>query len=206
VTLADDASPERLEAATRALADFRAEITVDRVHLMQEQLDRSWTSIADAELGVGPTIRNRGAALLQLELTTTRERDPEARAFENREWSAFDQSELGRGIEWIEKPFVITARRDREIVGVARGWTSGGIGYLSALMVAAEHRGEGIGSHLLAAFTSLGAERRCRRLALRTFADRAAHGFYKAHGWVDEARFEPWVFGRAFVQLRRDLT
>jgi 2'-5' RNA ligase/ribosomal protein S18 acetylase RimI-like enzyme len=199
VTLADEASPERIAAATVALADYRAEITIDRVHLMQEQDDRTWRPIADAELGAEPIVRNRGAIGQELELTTTSALDPETKAFEDREWSAHDQT------PWIEDPFVITARRDGTVVGVARGWTAGGIGELSGLVVAAEHRGEGIGSHLLAAFTSLAAERGCRRLALGTFAARPAHGFYKGHGWVDEATFDPWVFGRTFVQLRRDL-
>jgi 2'-5' RNA ligase/GNAT superfamily N-acetyltransferase len=205
VTLADEASPERLAAAMVALADYRAEITVDHVHLMQEQPDHAWAPIADAELGTAPVVRNRGSGALQLELTTTKERDPETRAFEDREWSAYDQSELGRGIEWLEDPFVIAARREGRVAGVARGWTAGGVAYLAGLIVAAEHRREGVGSHLLAAFTSLAAERGCRRLALRTFAGGPAHAFYQAHGWVDEAVFEPWVFGRGFVQLRRDL-
>ncbi len=205
VTLADEAPPERLAAATSALADYRAEIAVDRVHLLQEQPDHTWAPIADAELGVAPVVRNRGSGALQLELTTTRERDPEVRAFENREWSTYDQAELGLGVEWFEDPFVIAARSDRGLVGTARGWTAGGVAYLAGLIVAAERRGEGVGSHLLAAYTSLAAERGCRRLAVRTFAGSPAHGFYKAHGWVDEVAFDPWVFGRVFVQLRRDL-
>ena len=205
VTLADEAIDARLAAAVTALADYRAEIALDRVHLMQEQADHTWTPIADAPLGAGPVVRNRGAPGMELELTTTNERAPETRAFENREWSSHDQAELGRGVEWFEDPFVISARRDHRVVGVARGWTAGGIAYLSGLIVAAEHRGEGIGSHLLAAFTSLAADRGCRRLAVRTFAGSAAYGFYQRHGWVDEARFQPWVFGRDFVQLRRDL-
>jgi 2'-5' RNA ligase/predicted N-acetyltransferase YhbS len=202
VTLADELPADRLASATVALADYRAEITVDRVHLMEEQADHTWTPIADAELGAGPAIRNRGAASMQLALTTSRHRDPETVAFENREWSAHDHFDLGA--DWVEDPFVIAARREGRVVGSARGWTAGGVAYLSNLIVAAEHRGEGIGAHLLAAFESLAAERACRRLALRTFAGTAAHDFYKRHGWVDEVTFRPWVFGRDFVQLRRD--
>ena len=98
----------------------------------------------------------------------------------------------------------IVARQDGDIVGVAAGWTQGGVAHLSDLMVAAGLRSQGIGSKLLAAFESLAAERGCRRLSLRTYRDQPAYEFYKGHGWVDEARWN-WKHGREFVQMRRDL-
>lgn len=199
VTLADEAPPARLHAALDALADYRADVVIDRVHLMQEQPDRTWRPIADAPLGQSAVVRNRGAVGHELALTITAGGDPETRAFESREWPIVDDA------PWVEDPFVITARRDGAVVGVARGWTAGGVGYLGGLIVGAAHRGEGIGGHLLAAFTSLSAQRGCPRLALRTFTGSPAHGFYRDRGWVDEAHFQPWVFGRDFVQLRRDL-
>jgi GNAT superfamily N-acetyltransferase len=57
---------------------------------------------------------------------------------------------------------------------------------------------------LLAAFESLAAERDATRLALRTYRDDPAYGFYRHRGWVDEASWD-WKHGREFVQLRRDL-
>src|SRR5688572_32396118 len=49
VTLADEvASLERLGAAVAALADYRATVTFDRVHLMHERADRVWEPVADA--------------------------------------------------------------------------------------------------------------------------------------------------------------
>jgi GNAT superfamily N-acetyltransferase len=104
-----------------------------------------------------------------------------------------------------ERPFAITARREGAVVGVATGWTQGGVAHLQNLMVDAAHRGTGIGTRLLAAFESLAVERGCRRLAVRTFAESRAHAFYRGRGWVEDVRFEPWVYGRDFVQLRRDL-
>ena len=62
-----------------------------------------------------------------------------------------------------------------------------------------------MGTQLLAAFESLAVDRGCRRLAVRTFFGNRAHEFYRGRGWVDEVRFSPWVYGRDFVQLRRDL-
>lgn len=48
VTLADDATPERIAAALVALAGYRAEATFDRVVLLREGPGRVWSSIADA--------------------------------------------------------------------------------------------------------------------------------------------------------------
>jgi 2'-5' RNA ligase len=48
VTLADDLDPARIPAAVAALADFRVDVTVDRVHLLEEGRGRMWRPIADA--------------------------------------------------------------------------------------------------------------------------------------------------------------
>lgn len=200
VTIADEAAPERIDAAVIALADFVVDVTFDRVHLLQEGPGRVWSPIADASFAA-PAVIGRGG--LPLELSVTERADVEARAFGDREWPVHDIEEVGPGALWREDPFAITARREGEVVGLAEGWTAAGIGYLSALIVAADHRGEGIGSHLLAAFGSLAAERGCARLALRTFAGSRAERFYLERGWEEEARFSPWLFGRDFLQLRR---
>jgi len=42
-------------------------------------------------------------------------------------------------------------------------------------------------------------------LTLRTYRNSRAYAFYRDHGWVDEASLADWVYGREFVQLRRDL-
>lgn len=47
VTLADDVDPARIPPALAALADYRAECTVDRLHLLQEGVGRTWTPVAD---------------------------------------------------------------------------------------------------------------------------------------------------------------
>ena len=202
VTLADEMDPERIDAALRAVADYVAEVTFDRVHVLQEEAGRVWRPIADATF-VAPAVIGRGG--LEVELSVTREPDPEARAFSEREWPVYDALELGLAAGQWQEPFAITARRDGRVVGLAEGWTLGGVAYLSALIVDAAARGEGVGSHLLARFESLAAEADCPRLALRTVAGSRAERFYRDRGWVEEARFAGWWFGRELVQLRRDL-
>jgi len=202
VTLADELAPERIEAALEALRDYAAEVAFDRVHLLQEGPGRVWSPIADAAFSA-PAVVGRGG--LELEFSITEEADPEGRAFGEREWPVYDAAELGLRTGQWQEPFAITARREGRVVGLAEGWTLGGVAYLSALIVDAATRGEGVGSHLLARFESLAAERHCTRLAVRAVAGSRAEAFYRARGWVEEATFTPWWFDRDLVQLRRDL-
>jgi 2'-5' RNA ligase len=47
VTLSDESTAARIDAALVALADYRAEVTIDRVHLLQEAPGRVWTPVAE---------------------------------------------------------------------------------------------------------------------------------------------------------------
>ncbi|CAN5253955.1 hypothetical protein BH24ACT1_BH24ACT1_03590 [soil metagenome] len=204
VTVLDGGHPERLEAAVTALAGYRAEITFSRVHLLQEHRDdagcRVWRSIADVALAA-PAVVGRGG--LELELSVSDQLAPDARAFEEREWATGH----GEGPARAERrDLAVTARREGQVVGTARGWTRGPGAELDDLIVAGAHRREGIGTHLVAAFVSEVVERGSRLVRTRTEAGSPGEGFLRRLGWVEEARFEASVIGRDEVQLRRDLT
>jgi 2'-5' RNA ligase/GNAT superfamily N-acetyltransferase len=203
VTVADEMAPDRIAAAVEALAGYRATVTFERVHLLEESKTASgrvWRPIADASFAK-PAIVGRGG--IELELTVTEHGDEEVSAFEDREWDAYRVEVLGPDAG-DEEPFTIVARHGGEVVGVASGYTQGGVAYLRRLMVASQQRSRGIGSKLLAAFESLAAEREARHLALRAYVDTQAYGFYLQRGWSEVARWT-WKNGREFVQLRRDL-
>ena len=53
VTVARELAAGRIEAAVTALADYRAEVRVERVHVLAWQPDRTWIPVADAALGLG---------------------------------------------------------------------------------------------------------------------------------------------------------
>lgn len=206
VTLLQADDPARIAAGVRALADFRASVVVDRLHLLEEvgleSVGRVWRPIADFSL-TRPAVVGRGG--LELEITGAERLDPEALALVEREWEVLDAARFGPGTRWERHPFALTARRAGLVVGAATGWTGLGVGYLSELVVAEATRGEGTGSRLLAAFESLAARRECHRLALRTDSASRAPAFYEARGWRVEAAFTDWLAGLEFVQLRRDL-
>jgi 2'-5' RNA ligase/ribosomal protein S18 acetylase RimI-like enzyme len=203
VTIADEMEPERIAAAIEALAGYRATVTFERVHLLEESKGaegRGWRPIADAPFAA-PAIVGRGG--IELELTVSERPGPEADAFAKREWDAYRAEVLGPDAR-DEEPFAIVARQQGAVVGVADGWTHGGVAHLRDLIVASQLRAQGIGSKLLAAFESLAAERGAARLAVRTYRNQPAYRFYRDRGWVDEVSWE-WKHGREFVQLRRDL-
>jgi 2'-5' RNA ligase len=52
VTVADEATPERIEAAVVALSSYRVTVEIDRVHILEEGKGRVWTPIADQPLGM----------------------------------------------------------------------------------------------------------------------------------------------------------
>lgn len=195
VTVAGEASPERIAAAVAALADYRAEVAFDRVHLLQEEPGRRWAPIADFAFAPPATV---GRGSLPLVLTRSERLDPEAAAFAAAAWA--QEGSPGRA------PVALTARRDDgRVVGVARGHLDAGTAHLGELVVDPAERGLGVGSHLLAAFTSLAAERGCTRLTVRTEAGGRAEAFYRARGWADDLRLARWRRGRDFVQLRRTI-
>lgn len=135
VTIADDATPERIGAARSALRDYRAEVVFERVHVLQESAGRIWEPIADAELAA-PAVVGRGG--LPLELSRTEQPDPQALAL------------LAAG----HRRVTITARRDGVVVGVLNGLGDGDDGRVTELTLAAGEEPLGTGDHLRAAFES----------------------------------------------------
>ncbi|MGH9263444.1 MAG: GNAT family N-acetyltransferase [Acidimicrobiales bacterium] len=154
VTLADEADPDRIAAALAALADYRVEVRMDRVHLLREGSGRVWAPIADAPFAP-PAVIGRGG--LPVEITVTETLDPEARA-------------LAAGVATL----VVTARRDGAVAGVAQGWCRGDTAHLSLLAVADDEAELGVATHLVAAFRSEAAARGATDVTLAPAARKLA--------------------------------
>lgn len=194
VTLADEAAPDRIQAALTALGSYRTEVWFERVHLLEEGPGRVWTVAADAAFR-RPAVVGRGG--LPLELTVTARADPLVARWAASAWAVHDPDE--------DAPFAVTARREGSVVGLAEGVVRGRVCELQRLIVDEEVRGQGIGSHLLAAVESLAAEQGCTLCRLRAPAGGRAEGFYRMRGWAEVGALRDWRWGRDFVRMERRL-
>jgi 2'-5' RNA ligase len=150
VTLNEDMEPERIPATVAALADFTAEVEIDRVHVLRENPGRLWRPVADAPFVI-PAVVGRGG--LPTELTVTDLVDPVAAALLPGVADDDDPAPAAGS------PWAVTARREGEVVGVAQGRVVGDRLDVEALVVAPEHRRQGIGRHLRAQVEALAAGR-----------------------------------------------
>jgi 2'-5' RNA ligase len=132
VTVLDGGDEAHIRSSVDALASYRAEVTLEAVHLMQEfnqEGVRFWRPVFEAPFGE-PAVVGRGGLELELEVG--------------------ERAHPGR-------PLAVTARRDGAVVGTASGWTDGDVARLTNVEVSV--RNEGIGSRLVAAFASAAADR-----------------------------------------------
>lgn len=170
VTVADDLPADRIEAAVAAMASFEADLSVDRIHVMTQRADKVWVPIADAVLGAKPGVVGRGT----IPLTVSESGRPDLAA----------AALLAIESEPNGQPFALSARTEDELVAACWGWTSGEWLEIADFVVAAAHRGLGIGRHLLAAVESLGARRGCRVAGVTAAPSGAAGALLSAAGWT----------------------
>lgn len=202
VTVLDTGDEARIRAATEALADYRAEVTFEGVHLLREEEGRVWKPAFEAAFG-RPAVVGRGGRELELEVGGKLVGPVEAWA--DAAWRSY---ELGRyGAEWEGEHLSVTARLEGAVVGIAAGEVrpDTGEGYLDSLMVAAAHRGEGIGAQLVAAYGSAAAERGATHLTLDTEVGGDGEGFYERLGFERLHVMPRWRFDRDYVRFRRAL-
>jgi 2'-5' RNA ligase/GNAT superfamily N-acetyltransferase len=199
VTLLDNGDEAKIRAAVDALADVRFECVIDRVHLLREANEdgvRSWHPIAEATFG-GSSVVGRGG--LELELDVTERLPLDAAGWSERAWAE-------HGDPWPKVPLAVTARRDGRIVGTVDGDTRpNGEAYLAHLIVGRDVRGEGVGAHLVAAFSSAAAERGATFVSLRTERGGPAMPFYERLGFEHCYDLPGWRSDKDYVQLRRNL-
>lgn len=205
VTLLDGGDPARVASAEGALADLVLEVTFDAITLLEEQRDddgvRIWRPVFDAGLG-GPSVVARGG--LQVELETGSRLPRDAEAWFAGAWEDHDRVLSGDG--WSPpSPVAVVARRDDAVVGVATGECRDGEAHLERLIVDPAVRGEGVGGHLLAAFTSEARNRAAKRIVLRAVAGGPAERFYVERGFTAVATLPRWRRSADFVLLERSL-
>jgi 2'-5' RNA ligase len=206
VTIAGEQELERLEAGVAALADYHAEVTVERLHLLQEGDDRVWRPLADAPFGP-PIVIGRGG--LPVELAVTEILDPAAERFlaalgsgEGHDPEAGDEVQAGRS-----RGFAVTARREGHVVAVASTSALSALGEasLDRLLVAPDVRRQGLGSQALAALELRAVALGCRTMTVVVLAGGPAERFFGERGWTVERSLPRWRSGADYLRLIRHL-
>jgi 2'-5' RNA ligase len=138
VTLDDDADPSRIEAICGSLGAYAVDVTFERLYLLVEERRhdgvRRWVPLADVPLGPRVVVGRGG---VELELTASVTVDPEGFAL----FAASGRTPPGSSAGAT----VVSARRHGELVGVAT-YVAGDVEPI--VLVAKEHRGQGVGDQL----------------------------------------------------------
>jgi 2'-5' RNA ligase len=176
VTVANELAEDRIAGAMAVLGHYRHVTTVIRhLHLLQEGADHVWHPIAGVRLGP-PAVVGRGGLELTIEV---HDRVPP------------DAGGLADGFPPAD--VVLVGRRDGAVVGLLGGRVRGAKAWLEALRVAPE--GEGIGTHLLAAYESEAAARGAKHVYARAEPGARAESFLAGRGF-DREDPPPMVRGR----------
>lgn len=184
VTVAAPADDHRLDHATELLRSYRGKVSIDRVHVMQQQEDRRWVPVADLPFAESVVV---GRGSLPLELTITEYLDP--------------PTAVALSVDAPVTPgLVVTARRPTDghrsesepapeisSVGAIAGKVLGAIATIDLVRVRADARGEGVATHLLRRFLSHETVVNAG-LAIDGGACPHTSGFLRRHGFVDGMR------------------
>jgi GNAT superfamily N-acetyltransferase len=185
VTLADELSAARLDAAIEVLADFETTVVFDRVHLLEEQRNaagrRVWVPVADALFGRRRIVGRGG---IELVLDVGEVVDPDGLAFADRFGAVVDPHGLPSD---HDRRLVLTARRNGELVALARGWEAGHTAHLAWLAVAEAHRGVGVATQVVRAFESTAADAGCAMVIAGPLPDDLPDAFYERMGYRPRA-------------------
>lgn len=206
VTLRDNVEAELIPGALALLGAYRAEVTVNHVHLLRQGAGQVWETLAAVPL-CAPAVIGRGG--LALEVSETPALDAQAAVWAAAAWASYNREAYGEGAVG-DSPFAFTARRDGRVVGIAEGCrsalgTTRPVAQLDRLVVDPAVRGEGIGSHLLAAVESMVAAAGCVAVRVQVPAGSPGQGFYTARGFSPTASLPAWRGGRDFTILERRL-
>ena len=127
--------------------------------------------------------------------------------FLNREWKPVNESIFGRydPAMWEVQRRALAAYESKRIVGAAEFKIEAGLGKLSQMMTAADHRERGIGGAMLAEVEEICRREGCHKITLKTYWDSEAQRFYEAHGYEVEAVLRRDLHGVDMCQMYKFL-
>lgn len=202
VTLDQRIDPERIPSAVEVLSAYRAAVTIEEVTILDlDEEQRRWVALASFRLE-RPLVVGRGGFEVELEAGSRLE--PAAMAFQRAEWQRYLEGSYGDGTP-PDEPFAVTARVGGEIVGTASGELRRDLCHLAILVVSAEWRSKGVGSHLVRAVERLATERGAPLVRLEVRRHGLAERFYRDRGFLPVGTLPSWREGHDFTLMVRHL-
>jgi GNAT superfamily N-acetyltransferase len=127
--------------------------------------------------------------------------------FLNREWQPEDERRFGRHdpTMWDVQQHALAAYEGERIVGAAVFKIEAGLGKLSQIITAADHRGHGIGKALSARVEDICRREGCHKISLKTYWNSEAQRFYKRQGYVVEGVLRRDLHGADMCLMRKFL-
>lgn len=127
--------------------------------------------------------------------------------FLNREWKPVNESIFARydPSMWEVHRRALAAYESKKIVGAAVFKIEAGLGKLSQMITAAEHRERGIGGAMLVEVEEICRREGCHKITLKTYWNSEAQRFYEGHGYEVEAVLRRDLHGVDMCQMYKFL-
>jgi len=166
----------------------------------------SITIAPENRLRVGAWIRQTSIRPHSFCMTlTTSTTTPDWTEFEKNEWKQADTDHYGLPLEWKKLNFLIMAKEDDMLIGTLRLDIREGVAYVDAIIVAAEHRGQGIGQQLMQEAERIARENHAHKLYLQTGKEWGTLDFYQSLGYEISSELPNHYHRVDFVEMTKFL-
>jgi ribosomal protein S18 acetylase RimI-like enzyme len=126
--------------------------------------------------------------------------------FSVREGEAANIEHFGRPVDWRATIRQLIAEdRQRNIIGSLKLEIQAEVGYVDTLIVAKNHRGEGLGTQLTLKAEQLAKEAGAHKIYLETGKTWAAVKFYQSRGYTVTGEHPRHYFGQDFIIFSKSL-
>lgn len=125
----------------------------------------------------------------------------QSKKFNKREWSEANIEHFGHSSDWNTKHFMLEAYDKNELIGSLSLKTEGGVGHISTMLVAKNHRRSGVGKKLMEKAKKIAQREKTHKIYLQTGKDWKSVIFYKKLGYKITGKLKNHYFNKDFIEL-----
>jgi ribosomal protein S18 acetylase RimI-like enzyme len=125
--------------------------------------------------------------------------------FWEKEWEYADVEHWGRHTRWEEKVYFIKALEKGKVLGLLEMCIQAGVAKIKDVIIAHNHRREGVGRKLMLEAEKLAKENKAHKIYLITGKDWISEKFYKSIGYEVTGTLKKHFFQLDFIQFSKFL-